>query len=121
MKSLLTILLVWWGLSFCFYGWVSSPFKLIPRLWRPLWRGILLYWRHGWKNQYERRGFMHACGHAITVLVILATIGTLTSPAPQPWGTVALWWIITIVYWLLLMQWHRLRKRKRQLPRRHWW
>lgn len=78
-------------------------------------------WRYGFKNQYDRRGCLWSCAHALSLIVALATFGAIMSPETPAWGfvLVALWWCLTATFWLLVKQWHQLKQRKRRLPKRH--
>ena len=115
LSLLLTLLFLYLYIRW-FVNFVSG-YRIVPSPW-PAGRKFGRYtWRQVFKNQYDRRGFLHAFGHALTILVLLITMTTPDNAANATWAKIAILWVIVVAYWFFLSRWQQFQGGHRRLPK----
>lgn len=119
VQLFLIVLVFWWWASFVASKLIPAPGPTLRRWLRHALRSLRrTTWRRGFRNQYDRRGLLHACAHALTIVMIVATLCAVINLIAYSWSTLVFWWGITFVCWFILIQRQRLQERKRRLPSR---
>ena len=119
MEGLLIGLLAWWMLSH-FFRPVSSPFKVLPRVLNPLWRGTthLLYHR-----QAKRRGAIFGLLHAFCIVAIVYTVLMVMNGSLTAYFNILLCWLSFFICCSLYRKHQNFKRvrhqRRHRLPGRH--